>query len=126
MTVCNMSIEGGARAGYVNPDEKTFEYLKGRPYSPTGDEWDAAVERWKSFASDPDCEYDDVVEFDAAEIAPTVTWGINPEQAISVVENVPTVEGSAEKDKALVAEALEYMKLPAGARSKVRKWMFVS
>ncbi len=115
MTVCNMSIEGGARAGYVNPDEKTFEYLKGRPYSPTGDEWDAAVARWKSFASDPDCEYDDVVEFDAADIAPTVTWGINPEQAISVVENVPTVEGAAEKDKALVAEALEYMKLPAGA-----------
>jgi len=121
MTVCNMSIEGGARAGYVNPDEKTFEYLKGRPYSPTGDEWDAAVERWKSFASDPDCEYDDVVEFDAAEIAPTVTWGINPEQAISVVENVPTVEGSAEKDKALVAEALEYMKLPAGAPIKGTK-----
>jgi len=115
MTVCNMSIEGGARAGYVNPDEKTFEYLKGRPYSPSGDEWDAAVARWKSFASDPDCEYDDVVEFDAADIAPTVTWGINPEQAISVVENVPTVEGAAEKDKALVAEALEYMKLPAGA-----------
>ena len=121
MTVCNMSIEGGARAGYVNPDEKTFEYLKGRPYSPTGDEWDAAVERWKSFASDPDCEYDDVVEFDAAEIAPTVTWGINPEQAISVVENVPTLEGSAEKDKALVAEALEYMKLPAGAPIKGTK-----
>ena len=121
MTVCNMSIEGGARAGYVNPDEKTFEYLKGRPYSPSGDEWDAAVERWRSFASDPDCEYDDVVEFDAADIAPTVTWGINPEQAISVVESVPTVEGSTEKDKALVAEALEYMKLPAGAPIKGTK-----
>ena len=114
MTVCNMSIEGGARVGYVNPDEKTFEYLKGRPYSPTGDAWDAAVENWKSFASDPDCSYDDEVDFDASTIAPTVTWGINPEQAISVVENVPTVEGSAEKDKELVAEALEYMKLPAG------------
>lgn len=121
MTVCNMSIEGGARAGYVNPDEKTFKYLKGRPYSPSGDEWDAAVERWRSFASDPDCEYDDVVEFDAADIAPTVTWGINPEQAISVVESVPTVEGSTEKDKALVAEALEYMKLPAGAPIKGTK-----
>lgn len=114
MTVCNMSIEGGARVGYVNPDEKTFEYLKGRPYSPSGDAWDAAVENWKSFASDPDCGYDDVVNFDASTIAPTVTWGINPEQAISIVENVPTVEGSAEKDKALVAEALEYMKLPGG------------
>jgi len=114
MTVCNMSIEGGARVGYVNPDEKTFEYLKGRPYSPTGDAWDAAVDRWKSFASDPDCEYDDIVDFDASTIAPTVTWGINPEQAISIDETVPTVEGAAEKDKALVAEALEYMKLPAG------------
>lgn len=114
MTVCNMSIEGGARVGYVNPDEKTFEYLKGRPYSPTGDAWDAAVERWKSFASDPDCEYDDIVDFDASTIAPTVTWGINPEQAISIDENIPSVDGSAEKDKALVAEALEYMKLPAG------------
>ena len=121
MTVCNMSIEGGARVGYVNPDKKTFEYLKGRPYSPSGDEWDAAVERWMSFASDPDCEYEDVVEFDAANIAPTVTWGINPEQAIAVVESVPTVEGSAEKEKALVAEALEYMKLPAGAPIKGTK-----
>jgi len=121
MTVCNMSIEGGARVGYVNPDEKTFEYLKGRPYAPGADEWDETVARWKSFASDPDCEYDDIVNIDAAEIAPTVTWGINPEQAISVVENVPTVEGAAEKDKALVAEALEYMKLPAGAPIKGTK-----
>ncbi|MBT3481255.1 MAG: 3-isopropylmalate dehydratase large subunit [Opitutales bacterium] len=118
MTVCNMSIEGGARVGYVNPDEKTFEYLKGRPYSPTGDAWDEAVENWKAFASDPDCAFDDEVDFDASTIAPTVTWGINPEQAISIVENVPTVEGTAEKDKPLIAEALEYMKLPAGAPIK--------
>ena len=118
MTVCNMSIEGGARVGYINPDEKTFEYLKGRPYSPTGDAWDAAVENWKSFASDPDCEFDDVVDFDASTIAPTVTWGINPEQAISIVENVPTVEAAAGKDQPLIAEALEYMKLPAGAPIK--------
>lgn len=118
MTVCNMSIEGGARVGYINPDEKTFEYLKGRPYSPTGDAWDAAVENWKSFASDPDCEFDDVVDFDASTIAPTVTWGINPEQAISIVEKVPTVEAAAEKDQPLIAEALEYMKLPAGAPIK--------
>lgn len=115
MTVCNMSIEGGARVGYVNPDEKTFEYLKGRPYSPVGDAWDAAVENWKSFVSDPDCDFDDEVDFDASTIAPTVTWGINPEQAISIVENVPTVEGADEKDKAVIAEALEYMKLPAGS-----------
>ena len=114
MTVCNMAIEGGARVGYINPDETTFEYLKGRPYSPQGDEWEAAVERWKSYASDPGCEYDDVVDFAAGDIAPTVTWGINPGQAISIVENVPTVEETVESEKANVAEALEYMKLPAG------------
>lgn len=121
MTVCNMSIEGGARVGYVNPDEKTFAYLKGRPYSPKGDEWDAAVERWKSFASDPDCEYDDVVEIDAADIAPTVTWGINPAQAITVLENIPTVEGCPESEKAITAEALEYMKLEPGSPIKGTK-----
>ena len=80
MTVCNMSIEGGARAGYVNPDETTFAYLKGRPYSPKGAAWDAAVARWKAVASDPGCAYDDVVRIDAGDIAPTVTWGINPGQ----------------------------------------------
>ena len=74
MTVCNMSIEGGARVGYVNPDEVTFEYLRGRPYSPTGDAWDTAVQEWKSFASDEGCEFDDVVNIDAADIPPTVTW----------------------------------------------------
>ncbi len=114
MTVCNMAIEGGARVGYINPDETTFEYLKGRPYSPQGADWDAAVERWKSIASDPGCEYDDTVEFAAEDIAPTVTWGINPGQAISIQENVPTVEDTVGAEKANVAEALEYMKLPAG------------
>ncbi|MDQ8203324.1 3-isopropylmalate dehydratase large subunit [Pelagicoccus sp. SDUM812003] len=121
MTVCNMSIEGGARVGYVNPDEKTFEYLKGRPYSPKGADWDAAVERWKSFASDADCDYDDVVEIDAADIAPTVTWGINPAQAITIEETIPTVEGSSEDEKANTAEALEYMKLEGGAAIKGTK-----
>lgn len=121
MTVCNMSIEGGARAGYVNPDQKTFDYLEGRPYSPKGAEWDEAVERWKSFASDADCEYDDVVEFDGADIEPTVTWGINPGQAITISENVPTVEETVEAEKANVAEALEYMKLPAGKPIKGTK-----
>src|SRR5258706_11314798 len=84
MTVCNMSIEGGARAGYVNPDETTFAYLKGRPYSPKGDAWEEAVARWRSFASDPGARYDDVVEIRAADIPPTVTWGIKPGQASNV------------------------------------------
>ena len=122
MTVCNMSIEGGARVGYVNPDEATFAYLKGRPYSPTGAAWDTAVASWKSFASDPGATYDDVVKLDAAEIAPTVTWGINPGQGISIAENVPSPEtATSADDKAGIIEALAYMKLPAGKPIKGTK-----
>jgi 3-isopropylmalate/(R)-2-methylmalate dehydratase large subunit len=122
MTVCNMSIEGGARVGYVNPDETTFEYLKGRPYSPKGAEWDAAVERWKSFASDAGATYDDVMKIDAADIAPSVTWGINPGQGISITENIPSPETATSADeKAGIIEALEYMKLPAGKPIKGTK-----
>ena len=119
MTVCNMSIEGGARAGYVNPDETTFAYLKGRPYSPQGAAWDAAVATWKSFASDPGATYDDVVKIDAATIAPTVTWGINPGQGIAINENIPSVEtATSDDDRAGIIEALAYMKLPPGAPIK--------
>ena len=118
MTACNMSIEGGARVGYVNPDQKTFEYLKGRPYSPNETEWDSAVENWKSMASDPGCDYDDVVYFEASEISPTVTWGINPAQAISVEENIPEPEHLTGSEATSTIEALEYMKLDAGAPIK--------
>ncbi len=122
MTVCNMSIEGGARVGYVNPDETTFAYLKGRPYSPKGAEWDAAVTRWKSYASDPGATYADVMKIDAADIAPSVTWGINPGQGISITENVPSPENATSADeKAGIIEALEYMKLPAGKPIKGTK-----
>ena len=121
MTICNMSIEGGARAGYVNPDATTFAYLKGRKYSPKGAAWDAAVEKWKSLASDPDAKFDDVVNIDAKDISPTVTWGINPGQAIFINENVPTVEGSTANEKMTVAEALEYMKLTPGQPIKGTK-----
>lgn len=121
MTVCNMSIEGGARVGYVNPDQTTFNYLKGRPYSPQGKAWDEAVERWKSFSSDPDANYDDVVNFKAEEIQPTVTWGINPSQAIFINETIPSVEKSAETEKASVAEALEHMKFQGGEPIKGKK-----
>jgi 3-isopropylmalate/(R)-2-methylmalate dehydratase large subunit len=114
MTVCNMSIEGGARVGYVNPDATTFDYLKGRPYSPQGAAWDAAVERWKSFASDPDAAYDDIVNFRAEDIGPTVTWGINPGQALFIDESVPKPEELPEKDRATAIEALEHMHLKAG------------
>jgi len=122
MTVCNMSIEGGARAGYVNPDETTFEYLKGRPYSPKGQAWDEAVVRWRSFASDPGCVYDDVVNLRAEDIPPTVTWGINPGQGISINETIPDPAlATAADEKASIEEALAYMKLQPGAAIKGTK-----
>jgi 3-isopropylmalate/(R)-2-methylmalate dehydratase large subunit len=115
MTVCNMSIEGGARIGYVNPDETTYAYLEGRPYSPKGNEWERAVNRWKSYVSDFDCVYDDVVEFDGAEIEPTVTWGINPGQAVFISERLPVPETATEDHQRVsLAEALEHMKLRPG------------
>ena len=115
MTVCNMSIEGGARVGYVNPDETTFAYLKGRPYAPQGADWEAAVARWRSIASDPGCNYDDVVKIDATEIAPTVTWGINPGQGIAITETIPDPSQAADDEKTSIEEALAYMKLAPGA-----------
>ena len=114
MTVCNMSIEGGARFGYVQPDETTIAYLRGREYAPRGDAWDAAVERWLSFRSDPGCEYDDVVEIRAEDVPPTVTWGINPGQSVAIDEPVPRPEDVPEGERASVAEALAHMKLEGG------------
>ena len=90
MTICNMSIEGGARAGYVNPDQTTFDYLRGRPFAPQGDAFERAVNWWSSMASDRDAHYDDEVVLDAASIKPTVTWGINPGQSIAVDEKLPS------------------------------------
>jgi 3-isopropylmalate/(R)-2-methylmalate dehydratase large subunit len=114
MTVCNMSIEGGARCGYVNPDEVTFDYLKGREFAPKGADWDKAVEWWQSIRSDRDAVYDDVVSFDAAEIEPTVTWGITPGQGIAVNEAIPLSETLPESDRALAQEAYRYMDLTPG------------
>jgi 3-isopropylmalate/(R)-2-methylmalate dehydratase large subunit len=88
LTVCNMSIEGGARVGYVNPDETTFAYLRGRPFAPAGDAFERAVQWWRQMASDPEARYDDRVTFDAASIEPTVTWGINPGQSVGVSEPI--------------------------------------
>ena len=114
MTVCNMSIEGGARCGYVNPDDTTFAYLEGRPYAPRGAAWDEAVARWRATASDPGCAYDDVVVIDAADIAPTVTWGINPGQAVAIDERVPHPDEVAPEERGTVAEALAHMQLIGG------------
>jgi 3-isopropylmalate/(R)-2-methylmalate dehydratase large subunit len=115
MTVCNMSVEGGARCGYINPDEKTFAYLKGRPYCPQGESWDKAVENWRSVATDSDAVYDDVVNIPAEAIAPSVTWGISPDQGCPVTGHVPTFEEmDGESQKAALREALEYMKFEPG------------
>ena len=122
MTVCNMSIEGGARVGYVNPDETTFEYLKGRKYCPKDANFNAAVERWKNFASDTDCQYDDVVTINANEIQPTVTWGITPGQGIGINESIPTIgSGETQSARASIAEALDHMSFEGGSELKGKK-----
>jgi 3-isopropylmalate/(R)-2-methylmalate dehydratase large subunit len=114
MTVCNMSIEGGARCGYVNPDQVTFDYLKGRDFAPKGADWDKAVAWWTSLRSDVDAEYDDVVVFDAAEIPPTVTWGITPGQGIAIDQPVPTPDELPEQERTIAQEAYQYMDLQPG------------
>lgn len=115
MTVCNMSIEGGARCGYVNPDQTTYDYLEGRPYTPQGDEWDAAKSRWTSYGSDSDAAYEDVVNIKAEDIEPTVTWGISPDHGVAISETIPDPEKAKDEvEKSIITEALEYMKLPAG------------
>ena len=119
MTVCNMSIEGGARCGYVNPDETTFNYLKGRAHAPSEENWDAAVEAWKVFSSDEGCTYDDFVKFSAEDIEPTVTWGISPDHGVAISESIPDPEkAETEAERVSIEEALEYMKLPAGTPIK--------
>lgn len=118
MTVCNMSIEGGARCGYINPDETTYEYIKGKDFAPIGSQWDKALTWWESIKSDRDAEYDDVVIFDAAEIEPTVTWGITPGQGIGVNESIPTPESLPDSEKAIAQEAYKYMDISPGKAIK--------
>ena len=91
MTICNMSIEAGARAGMVAPDGTTFEYVKGREFAPTGADWDAAVEYWKTLPTDEGAEFDTVVEIDGSSLTPFVTWGTNPGQGLPLGEKVPAV-----------------------------------
>ena len=115
MTLCNMAIEGGARCGYVNPDQVTFDYLEGRPEAPSGEAWERAVQWWGALASDSDAHFDDEVRFDAAAIAPTVTWGITPGQGIGVDETVPTPEQLDPSDRPIAEEAYRYMDLAPGS-----------
>ena len=121
MTVCNMAIEGGARCGYINPDKVTFDYLKGKEFAPQGADWDKAVEWWMSIRSDQDAQYDDVVTMNAADIEPTVTWGITPGQGIGVSENIPVAETMEEGEKAIAKEAYQYMQFIPGQSIKGTK-----
>ncbi|PKZ22730.1 3-isopropylmalate dehydratase large subunit [Corynebacterium amycolatum] len=115
MTICNMSIEAGARAGMIAPDETTFEYLKGRPHAPQGEQWDEAVAYWKSLVTDEDAKFDKVVEIDGSALTPFVTWGTNPGQGVPLGETVPDPEFIAEDSDRIAAErALEYMDLKPG------------
>ena len=118
LTVCNMSIEGGARIGYVNPDQTTFDYLRGRPMAPADDVWDQAEAWWREVASDADAEYDDVQTFDATALEPMVTWGINPGQAIGISARIPRVDELPAARQKGAREALDYMKLEEGASIK--------
>ncbi len=114
MTVCNMSIEGGARCGYVNPDQTTFDYLRGRRMAPQGVAFDRAVKWWQSMASEEGAAYDDVASMDGSSLSPVITWGINPGQAIGVDEKIPGVDDFADDERQTVEDAHAYMGWSAG------------
>jgi len=114
MSVCNMSIEGGARAGYVNPDETTYEYLEGRDAVPDSDEFEELREYWESVASEPDAEYDDVVTIDGSDLEPTVTWGTTPGQSVGVSEPIPAPEALPADKQETARSAQEHMDVEPG------------
>ena len=117
MTICNMSIEGGARAGLVAPDQKTFDYLKGRPKAPKGAAWDQALTYWKTLYSDDGAHFDREIKLDAANLPPIVTWGTSPEDVVSITGTVPHASSAAsEQKKAAIQRALEYMGLKGGEK----------
>jgi len=114
MTICNMSIEGGARCGYINPDEKTFSYIKNKLCAPKNEHWDKALRWWESLKSDENSIYDDVIKLDASKVEPTVTWGITPGQSISINQQIPLLNDLSPKDKLVAEEAYEYMSFKPG------------
>ena len=116
MTICNMSIEMGARGGMIAPDQITFDYLKGREFAPQGEEWDKAVERWSKLRSDDDAVFDKEVTFDAADIKPMITYGTNPGMGIAVDEHIPNSEGMDSASKATFQKALDYMAFTEGEK----------
>jgi 3-isopropylmalate/(R)-2-methylmalate dehydratase large subunit len=117
MTVCNMSIEGGARAGLVSPDETTFSYLKGRKYAPSGDDFEQLMEEWRSLASDVDAEYDEIISIEGSDISPMVSWGTNPGMTSPIDGTIPVADGIRYDSKSL-DRALEYMGLQQGMAIK--------
>ncbi|MCP4139334.1 MAG: 3-isopropylmalate dehydratase large subunit [Chloroflexi bacterium] len=118
MTLCNMSIEAGARAGMIAPDETTFAYLKGRTHAPKGDAWDAAVEKWKQLPSDEGAVYDKTVTINVSKLEPMVTYGTNPEMGIAISETIPSLGNKSEAEQASLSKALNYMDLSADSPLK--------
>jgi 3-isopropylmalate/(R)-2-methylmalate dehydratase large subunit len=116
MTVCNMSIEAGARAGLIAPDQTTFDYIKGRPLAPTGDAWEKAVAYWKTLPSDPGAQYDNTFTLDASKIAPQVTWGTSPQDVLPITGAVPAPGDFADGRREAVERALGYMGLTPGTK----------
>ena len=114
MTLCNMSIECGARAGLIAPDDTTFAYLKDRPYAPKGEAWDTSVTAWRQLASDEGCHYDSEITIDVSQLAPMVTWGINPEQAIGINQTVPTLDSLPGTHHTVAQKAYDYTQLQPG------------
>jgi 3-isopropylmalate/(R)-2-methylmalate dehydratase large subunit len=121
LTVCNMSIEGGARCGYINPDQTTIDYLRGKPYAPSGAAFDRAATYWKSVATEPGASFDDVKRIDGAAIEPVVTWGINPEMSVGVTKHIPSPEAQPEAERPTYREALAHMGFQAGQPIKGAK-----
>ncbi|MFN2307939.1 MAG: 3-isopropylmalate dehydratase large subunit, partial [Paracoccaceae bacterium] len=116
MTVCNMAIEGGARAGIIAPDEKTFEYCKGRPHAPKGAQWEAALDWWKTLYSDDDAAWDKVITIKGEDIAPVVTWGTSPEDVLPITAEVPAPDSFSGGKVGAVKRSIEYMGLQAGQK----------
>lgn len=116
MTICNMSIEMGARGGMIAPDQTTFDYLKGREFAPQGEEWDKAVERWRELRSDEDAVFDKEVTFDAADIRPMITYGTNPGMGVAIDAEIPTSEGMDSAEKTTFEKALGYMDFKEGEK----------
>lgn len=126
MTICNMSIESGARGGMVAPDETTYEYIKGRDFAPKGEEWDKAVAYWKTLASDEGAKYDKEMSFEAADIEPMITYGTNPGMGVKISEKIPTeADQGSDSAKAAFRKALQYMDMPQGVPVKGHKVDYV-